>query len=92
MDCDAANILAPDFDLTGVETRPQRQSDLASRRAERQRATNRPAGSVERRKNAVAGPLHQIAAMLLDDLACKVVMTVEQLAPTLIAHRYSAFG
>jgi hypothetical protein len=53
---------------------------------ERQSASDRSAGSIERRQNAVACTLGQISAVLFDHLLRKVVVTVERLSPSLIAH------
>ena len=53
----AADIPTSQFDLAGMQTGAQGQADLLGGRPERQRASDRASGPVERRENAVAGDL-----------------------------------
>src|SRR5258707_10192943 len=87
MNGNAADVAAPDLDFTGVEAGAERQADLPGGGAERQRAAHGAAGSIERRQNAVAGVLHQISAMLLDDLLRQLIVTIKRSPPGLVTHR-----
>jgi hypothetical protein len=81
-----ADVPPSDLNFAGVETCPQRQTDLLRGRAERQRTSHRAAGSIERRQNAVAGILDQNPAMLLDHLLGELIVAIQHPAPALVAH------
>ena len=57
MDSNPTNVGASRFDLAGVETGPNWQTDLFCRRAESDRAFDSSGGTIEGRKNAVASRL-----------------------------------
>jgi hypothetical protein len=81
----AADIPAPDFNLTGMQTGAERQADLLCGCSERQSAANGATRSVESRQNAVPCRLDQNPAMLLDNLLRQLIMTIQQATPCLIA-------
>src|SRR6202790_5172587 len=82
----AADITTPDLDFTSVKTCAQRQTDLQGGGAERQGTSHCASGSIECRQNAVAGILDQDSTVLLDHPLRELIVTVQQPAPTLIAH------
>jgi hypothetical protein len=81
-----SDVAPPYLDFAGVKTCAQRQTDLLSRRSERQSASDGAAGSIERRQNAIAGILDQNSAMLLDHLLREEIVTIQQPTPVLVAH------
>ena len=82
-----ADVPPSQFDLAGVETCPQPQPDLRTGRAESQCTSDRAAGPIEGRQNAVAGAFHQSPVMLLDHLLRELVVTVQHPTPALVTHR-----
>ena len=75
--------------LAGVGADPHvRRDDLVAERAlDRDRGVERRLRVLERREEAVAGLLHDLAAALQDPLAHELVVAREQLPPLLVAER-----
>jgi len=83
----AAGVAASHFNLAGVQTGPHGQADLLGSRPKGERASDRPARSIECRQDSIAGILDQIAAVFFNHLPGKMVVSVERSPPGQVAHR-----
>ena len=81
VNCDAADILVPDFNFPRMEASAQWQTDLRSRRFEIQRTADGPPRTIERGQDTVSSRLHQLPSIPFDDPARHPIVLVEQATP-----------
>jgi hypothetical protein len=75
VDCDAADLVAPDLDFSSMQTRTQGQANASGCGRKCRRATYGATGSVEGGENAVTGVLDQVAAVSFNHLTCQFIVT-----------------
>lgn len=85
VDRKAANIGADQFHLTGVNSSADGDAEVADRRTDCLRASNRPGGSVEEGQEAVAGSVDLASAKPVELATRPLVVLGEQFAPGGIA-------
>src|SRR5215208_1916249 len=85
MHADAADVVAPELDLAGVDPGPDLDPAVPQPVTEAGGAADPAAGPVEQGQDAVAGRLDQPALELADQLLGEPVVEVEQLAPAAVA-------
>src|SRR3954463_12818618 len=81
MNRDAADVLAHQLDLAGVESAADLESQRTDTVADRDRATDRSRGAVEGREESVAGRVDLPAAMALEPSSDERAICVQQVAP-----------
>jgi hypothetical protein len=85
VDADAADVVAPELDLAGVDAGPDLDPAVPQPVAQAGGAADPPAGPVEQGQDAVAGRLDQPALELADLLPGEPVVQVQQLSPAPVA-------
>src|SRR2546423_11251893 len=86
VDGDAADVIAADFDLAGVDAAADVEPELTGGIADRTGTLEGPGGSVEGGEEAVAGRLDLAASEAYELAADGRVVTVEQITPAAGAH------
>ena len=92
VDREAANVVASEFDLTGVAPGADLQAELADGHAERLGAADGPGGPVEGRQQAVPGGVDVAAPVPFDLPARQVVMLGEEIGPAGVAELGQPLG
>src|SRR5690606_2740790 len=85
VDGDAADVVAGDGDLAGVEPGAQLEAERARLLAQRDRAADRARRTVEGGEKAVARVLHLAAAEACERAARRVAVPIKQGAPSAVA-------
>jgi hypothetical protein len=73
---DAADVVAAQLDLAGVQAGPEPEVDVAELLAQGDRAGDGPAGAVEGGQDAITGRVDQPPVKLLDESAGQLVVDV----------------
>jgi hypothetical protein len=89
---EAANVVASEFDLTGVAPGADIQAEVADGCAERLGAADGPGGPVEGRQQAVAGGVDVAAPVPFDLPARQVIMLGEEIGPAGVAELGQPLG
>jgi hypothetical protein len=92
VDGDAGDVTPSSLDFAGVEACTDLYAEGTERITERRRAPDGPSGPVEGRKNSVTGGLEQVAGVLFDHRAGHDIVTVKQVAPSLVTNRRKVLG
>jgi hypothetical protein len=87
-----ADITVPEFDLAGVQARPDLQTDRPQFIPQGRRAANPSPGAIEGSQYAVTGRLDELALEFLDYSPGQLVVHLQQLTPAPIAQPAGLFG